>query len=102
MRIKDDNGHWHEDQIQIMPAVYSHFEKVYQSEGTEGMMECIAKIPKVITDAQNGRLMATVSNEEIKVVVFSMGSLKAPGPDGLNGLFYQKNWDLINSQCAML
>lgn len=61
-------------------------------------MNCVAKVPKLVTDDNNRRLMATVSDEEIKAAVFSMGSLKALGPDGLNGLFYQKNWNLVNDQ----
>ncbi|KAJ1428743.1 hypothetical protein SESBI_08848 [Sesbania bispinosa] len=34
-------------------------------------------------------------DEEIKGVVFNLGHLKAPGPDGMNGLFFQKNWDVL-------
>lgn len=32
---------------------------------------------------------------EVEKASFSMGSLKAPGPDGSNGLFYQKNWETL-------
>ncbi|MED6156259.1 hypothetical protein PIB30_012820 [Stylosanthes scabra] len=33
----------------------------------------------------NEELRREVTNEEIKKAAFSMGKLKAPGPDGLNG-----------------
>lgn len=48
----------------------------------------------------NENLNQPVIDLEIKCVVESMGEMKAPGPDGLNGLFFQKNWDTIgNAVC---
>lgn len=36
-----------------------------------------------------------VSENEIEVVVFQMGSHKAPRPDGLTPGFFQKNWSVV-------
>lgn len=35
------------------------------------------------------------TKEEIEAVVFEMGPTKAPGEDGLPGLFYQKCWPIV-------
>lgn len=32
-----------------------------------------------------------------KIAVFDLGALKAPGPDGFSGIFYQTYWEIINS-----
>ena len=36
-----------------------------------------------------------ISKVEIKNVIFSMGALKALGPDGLHALFFQSQWDVV-------
>lgn len=43
----------------------------------------------------NAHLLIPVSEPKIKKAVDGLGTLKAPGPDGLNGLFFQKNWDTV-------
>ena len=35
--------------------------------------------------------------EEVKQAIFAMRSLKALGPDGLNPLFYQSQWDIVGT-----
>lgn len=39
--------------------------------------------------------MAPMTINEVEKAIFSLGALKAPGPDGFDGLFYQKNWFII-------
>ncbi|KAH9670245.1 hypothetical protein KPL70_016905 [Citrus sinensis] len=47
-------------------------------------------------------LSRTILNEEIKATIFRMNPLKAPGIDGLHGLFYQSQWDVVGSSICEL
>ena len=40
-------------------------------------------------------LLSDFSVEEIKIALFQMGPTKAPRPDGMNALFYQKFWHIM-------
>lgn len=41
-------------------------------------------------------LVAGVSMEEVRNAVFSMKGLKAPRPDGIQPLFYQRHWEVVS------
>jgi hypothetical protein len=43
----------------------------------------------------NETLLAPYTPEEVKKALFSIGDLKAPGPDGLHAIFYKRFWHLL-------
>lgn len=90
-RLKGSGGDWIEGKEEIFEEVLRHFEEVYHLDGQEVEDDYFQNIPCLVSDHMNEQLLQEVREAEIKSVVFSMGALKAPGPDGLNGLFYQKN-----------
>ncbi|XP_020969282.1 uncharacterized protein LOC110267813 [Arachis ipaensis] len=97
-KLKDEARHWIQGEADIMRLVETHFAKLFTSEGDRNMEDCLKHIPMRVTSKMNDDLMAKIKDEEIKEAVFGMGSLKAPGPDGLNGLFFQQHWDILNKE----
>lgn len=43
----------------------------------------------------NTTLISKITESEIKQAIDSIGSDRAPGPDGLTARFYQECWDII-------
>lgn len=60
----------------------------------EGAVEHIS--PCISTD-MNADVCRPISIEEMKWVIQQLGSLKAPGPNGFPGVFYDKFWDIVNN-----
>ena len=52
--------------------------------------EVVAHIPCTITDELNAKLLANFTREEVVVALKQMETLKAPRPDGLPPLFFQR------------
>lgn len=82
----------------------SYFSKIFQS--SEPQMESIdhilETIPTSISDEQNDVLVQKFSKEEIWGVLKSMHPIKAPGPDGLQAIFYQKFWDIVGEDTCKI
>lgn len=57
-------------------------------------MDCV--LPTVTND-MNATFLKLVTVDEVKNAVFQLGALKAPGPDGFQGTFYQAYWDVVGS-----
>lgn len=59
------------------------------------MMFLISLIDPIVSPVTNSSLTKAISNDEIYLVAFQLGPLKAPGSDGFPGLFFQKYWDIV-------
>ena len=73
--------------------VVDHFSKVLEKDNFAGNLmikrSLINSIPRIIGEEENDLILGNIMEEEVKRVVFSMKSFKAPGPDGFPLDFFQ-------------
>lgn len=55
---------------------------------------CRVSFP-VLSDDDIRLLARPISMDETKSALFSMGNLKAPGPDGFHLMFFKSQWDIL-------
>ncbi|XP_068323301.1 uncharacterized protein [Pyrus communis] len=102
VKLRAENGNWVDRPSQVRQLVDNHFISVFSSAGSRtwgSLLDCI--IPSVSVE-MNKALTAPVTDEEIKEAAVQMGGLKAPGPDGFQGVFYQSYWEIVRADVSDL
>lgn len=46
-------------------------------------------------------MVRSVTNEEVKSAMFSIGDNQAPGPDGFTSSFYKNAWDIVGNDVCV-
>jgi hypothetical protein len=83
-------------QPKICEEARNYLDALFKANTTTDDLILSIVSPK-ITQEDNDRLEAPITNEELKEALFQMHPDKAPGPDGFNPAFYQHFWDLCGS-----
>ncbi|KAL6227690.1 hypothetical protein ACLB2K_001647 [Fragaria x ananassa] len=102
--IKDENGNWLEEANIYIPFIVNDFKKRFSSDSEPSSLELerfLGTISPCIDAIDNELLTAQVNDEEILEAVKSIGHLKAPGPDGLHAIFYQKHWEEVKQKATI-
>ena len=75
--------------------VKDYFENLFSSEVNNVDEGVLGDVERKVTAEMNQLLMAPFSREEVKKALFSIGDLKAPGPDGLHAIFFKRFWNML-------
>jgi hypothetical protein len=74
----------------LNPVILNYFSNMFSTENNIVQPDFLEKIIPKVTQQMNEDLIAPFTGEDVKNAAFSIGDLKAPGPDGLHALFYKK------------
>ncbi|KAB2632299.1 hypothetical protein D8674_028546 [Pyrus ussuriensis x Pyrus communis] len=102
VKLRDENGNWVESPAQVRNLVDNHFTSVFSSAGDRNWGSLLDCINPSVSLEMNEALIAPVTEEEIKAAAVNMGGLKAPGPDGFQGIFYQTYWEIVREGISAL
>ena len=94
--LKNDNNEWLFDKNDIGACFVQFFHNLFSSSNPQFPNDFDNLISLVISDEDNTLLSAIPSADEIKQTLFSLGSDKSPGPDGMSALFYKHYWEIIS------
>lgn len=81
--------------IKNMASTY--YREMYTSNVSIGGDFISGKFPQ-LSNLQLSAINREYSVEEVHIALKDMGSMKAPGPDGIHAVFYQKAWRIIGKQ----
>ncbi|XP_057432833.1 uncharacterized protein LOC130725635 [Lotus japonicus] len=99
--LTDDNGTLVTDLVTLRSMTVEFFGSLYSSSGVVNPLPSLGAFQAVEYDVLQD-IQAQFSAEEVKQAVFSMGPLKAPGPDGLQPIFFQKHWEIVGDSVVKL
>ena len=89
--LKDDMGQVISDDTMLKDMVVRYFANIYCKESTGlPFYPYLGRFPSISGHIKE-MIQAEVRDEDIRIALFEMKPLKAPGIDGLNALFLPKS-----------
>ncbi|XP_060195145.1 uncharacterized protein LOC132624371 [Lycium barbarum] len=96
-RIKNLVGAWVEKNETIRDAAVQYFGNMFTKTAQIPDFGVLHHIEKLVKEEDNQRLNRFPKEGEIKKAIMDLSPNGAAGPDGINGLFFQKCWSIIKN-----
>lgn len=84
----------------IAQVAIDYFENIYKTASPTLVHEIIAAILTRVTKEMNESLNRNFTKEEVATTLKQIHLIKAPGPDVMSAIFYQKYWNIVG--CSII
>jgi hypothetical protein len=99
--INDEFGVWQESEEKVASTIVSYYQDLFTSSHPVALEEVLDGVTRVVNTEMNDQLLQEFTAGEVEQALFQMGPLKAPGPDGMSPIFYQKYWHIVGPDVTL-
>ncbi|BFG25212.1 hypothetical protein CerSpe_114860 [Prunus speciosa] len=96
----DSNGIWKEESAAVQEIVVDYFTHLFTSNCRRREDIILNTVDPCLTPTMNASLLIDFTEQEVKHAVFQMYPTKAPGPDGMPPVFFQKYWHIVGNDVS--
>ena len=100
-RLSDERGGWLESNEEIAGKMIEYYTSLFTTSHPTNMVEAVTNVHKVVTVEMNNSLTREFKAEEVEQAIKQMAPSKAPGPDGMPPIFYQKYWHVVGNDVTL-
>lgn len=95
LRLKGEDGRWVENEEEVCSLVSRYFSDLFSSSSPQHCNSVVEDIDQSLTDGDRLSIERQVTSKEVYEALMQMAPNKAPGPDGMPALFFQKFWVFV-------
>jgi hypothetical protein len=95
--LRDNTGTLHDTNEGMASLLINYYDTLFTTAQPEEIEEVVAQVSQVVTEDINKALTREFQASEVELAIKQMAPTKAPGPDGMPPVFYQKYWHVIGS-----
>ncbi|KAF5458308.1 hypothetical protein F2P56_022343 [Juglans regia] len=93
-RLKDANGEWQEGERKDR-IILEYFQNLFSATDKRGQTDFLECLDGRVTTLMNEDLTRPYTGKEVTDALKEMNPSKAPGPDGMAPIFFQKYWGIL-------